>query len=92
MKKPEVRSRSASPIHGGATKSSPTHKGMASPVDGVWSPLSREQSALLETAWRTRETSIKIAEEDVSSNYYTTYACTYIQISCLEYLYLFIEF
>ncbi|XP_011403538.2 PREDICTED: vacuolar protein sorting-associated protein 13A-like [Amphimedon queenslandica] len=65
MKKPEVRSRSASPIHGGGgSKSSPTHKGMASPVDGAWSPLSREQSALLETAWRTRETSIKIAEED----------------------------
>ena len=83
MKRPEIRSRSASPIYGG-TKS-PTHKGMGSPVDGAWSPISREQCALLETAWRTGETSIKIAEEDVSSVCYTT--C--IQISYLKYKYLY---
>ena len=66
MRKAETnsRSRSESPNHGVAQP--PNHKGAGSPVNkGMWSPISREHCALLETAWRTGEKSVKIAEEEV---------------------------
>lgn len=56
------------------TFSSPTIWMRKSPgKEEVWSPIDKGHSVLLETAWRTREKSVMISDEEVSLNHITLY-------------------